>query len=236
MCAAPGGKTFCLLQALLGASGTATPKKTILQANEWDATRRKRLATVLREYIPTTHEINVHITALDAGKRGSFMYEHFDRILLDAPCSAERHLLNDEKELMGSWKKTRPANHAKLQVALLTEGLNALAPGGRLVYATCALTEMENDQVVKRVLDKLSKRHGHAKDSLIDIERKVYKIGEPTLMGGWMVLPDTAGGYGPLYFCSMLKRASFGAGGGAEEEEEEEEHDKEHDDDDTVLE
>jgi 5-methylcytosine rRNA methyltransferase NSUN4 len=213
MCSAPGGKAFCVLQALLGSVAKTiqrvpiTLKNTILQANEVDATRRKRLASVLREYVPSTGAVRVEITAFDASKKGTFQYEHFDRVLLDAPCSAERHLIQNEKELLESWKKTRPQNHAKRQVALLTEGLRALAVGGRLVYATCALTETENDQVVKRTLERLKKR---GKDSSIEIERSIYKIGEPTPMGGWMILPDTTGGYGPLYFVALKKKETFG--------------------------
>ena len=74
----------------------------------------------------------------------------FDRILVDAPCSGTGTLAHNPEI---KWRLT-PADLADLhsrQVALLEQGLKALAPGGLLVYSTCSLEPEENEQVVGAV-------------------------------------------------------------------------------------
>jgi 16S rRNA (cytosine967-C5)-methyltransferase len=72
----------------------------------------------------------------------------FDRILLDAPCSGTGTLARNPEI---RWKLT-PADLPDLhrrQAALLRNSLERLAPGGRLVYATCSLEHEENENVVE---------------------------------------------------------------------------------------
>jgi 16S rRNA (cytosine967-C5)-methyltransferase len=72
----------------------------------------------------------------------------FDRILLDAPCSGTG-TLGRNPEI--KWR-LRPGNLAifhRKQVQLLANALKLLAPGGRLVYATCSLEQEENEAVVE---------------------------------------------------------------------------------------
>jgi 16S rRNA (cytosine967-C5)-methyltransferase len=80
----------------------------------------------------------------------------FDRILVDAPCSGTG-TLGRNPEI--KWRVT-PADltdlHAR-QVRLLRNAIQALAPGGKLVYSTCSLEREENEEVVEEVL-------GHSPD------------------------------------------------------------------------
>jgi 16S rRNA (cytosine967-C5)-methyltransferase len=74
----------------------------------------------------------------------------FDRILIDAPCSGTG-TLGHNPEI--KWR-LQPADLARLhtrQVALLEQGVRALAPGGLLVYSTCSLEREENEEVVGAV-------------------------------------------------------------------------------------
>jgi hypothetical protein len=64
------------------------------------------------------------------------------------------------------------------------------------VYSTCSLSETENDRVIERTTKK-------SKEA-IEIVRLKWSIGEPTKYG-WIVLPDTADRWGPIYFC-ILRR------------------------------
>ena len=75
----------------------------------------------------------------------------FARILLDAPCSGTG-TLGRNPEI--KWRLT-PDDITRLamaQVRMLRGALEALAPQGRLVYATCSLEPEENEQVVETVL------------------------------------------------------------------------------------
>jgi 16S rRNA (cytosine967-C5)-methyltransferase len=77
----------------------------------------------------------------------------FDRILLDAPCSAlgviRRHpdirLRRSPQEL---------AKMPALQTRLLAAAFGMLARGGRLVYATCTLTRRENGELIRDFLER----------------------------------------------------------------------------------
>ena len=76
------------------------------------------------------------------------------------------------------------------------EALKMVRPDGNIVYATCSISDEENDKVVEKVLKK----------SRIPAEviKTKWSIGEPTAYG-WIVLPDNSDRWGPLYFC-LLRR------------------------------
>jgi 16S rRNA (cytosine967-C5)-methyltransferase len=81
----------------------------------------------------------------------------FDRILLDAPCSGTG-TLGRNPEI--KWR-LRPGDLARLhelQVRLLGNALDGLAPGGRLVYSTCSLEPEENEAVLLEVLGHVPER------------------------------------------------------------------------------
>jgi hypothetical protein len=67
----------------------------------------------------------------------------FDRILVDAPCSSERHFVHALHEAGAKnssdsgWSRSRLKRDAELQGSILRNGVRMLAVGGRLVYSTC---------------------------------------------------------------------------------------------------
>ena len=126
LCAAPGGKTAQLAAA--GAKVTAV---------ERDAKRAERLRENLaRLQLPA--EI---ITADAIGFRPA---APFDAILLDAPCTATGTIRRHPDV---AWlKRARDvATAAALQSRLLQSAAAMLAPGGRLVFATCSLQAEEGE-------------------------------------------------------------------------------------------
>lgn len=186
LCAAPGGKTL-VLAAALGGSGT-------LVANDRSAARRARLVRVLDAYLPEDLRARVRITGRDGARVGLSAPEAFDRVLVDAPCGSERHLLADEKA-MARWSPARSRSLARRQHALLAAAVDATREGGRVVYATCALSPKENDAVVARILER---RAG-----------KVRSVDPDPVFGeatdhGVRILPD-ATGWGPIYY-AVLER------------------------------
>lgn len=138
-CCAPGGKTCHILEretALASITGLDVESKRLTRV-------RENLARL---------GLKAELVAADAGESDAWWNgEPFDRILLDAPCSAtgviRRH--PDIKLLR------RPADIAKLaalQLHLLKSLWMTLAPGGLLVYATCSVMPQENEQVIAKFL------------------------------------------------------------------------------------
>lgn len=189
MCAAPGGKALIIASKLLPLGG-------YLIANERSFNRRLRLKQVLSSYIPSTLQKNFSITGFDAAQIGLYQKETFDAILLDAPCSSERHLLTQPK-LLHTWSPKRSAQLAIRQYAMLASALLCLKPGGFVLYATCSLSPLENDQVIERLLRK-------KKDQIKQIPC-LPEWAEKTPYGA-QIWPDRAFGAGPLFFSLLQKR------------------------------
>ena len=75
----------------------------------------------------------------------------FDRILLDAPCSATGVIRRHPDIKLLRRAEDIPA-FARTQGALLDRCFSKLAPGGRLVYVTCSVLPEENERVVQAFL------------------------------------------------------------------------------------
>ena len=93
-------------------------------------------------------------TLLRGGSTAGGQPFRFDRILCDVPCSGDgtlrkRHANTPE------WSESAAAGLHSTQCRLLRTGLLQLAPGGTLVYSTCALNPIENEAVVASVLRSL---------------------------------------------------------------------------------
>jgi 16S rRNA (cytosine967-C5)-methyltransferase len=78
-------------------------------------------------------------------------HRRFDRILVDAPCSDTGTLAHNPEI---KWRLTAhdPPRFAERQRRILRNALDALAPGGLLVYSTCSLEPEENEAVARGVV------------------------------------------------------------------------------------
>jgi 16S rRNA (cytosine967-C5)-methyltransferase len=128
LCAAPGNKT---LQAL------ETP---LLWAVACDISPRR-----LAEIPPACARV-----VLDATQPLPFG-RSFDRILIDAPCSGTG-TLGRNPEIKWRISEGEIRRFAEKQVQIARQAIRLLAPGGKLVYATCSLEREENEDVVKTVM------------------------------------------------------------------------------------
>lgn len=187
MCAAPGGKTLILAEALR--------EEGEITANEISAARRERLKKVIQQYIPRNIRDRVWVTGKDGGLLAVQNREKFDRVLLDAPCSGERHLLANKAE-MTEWTLKRSSKLAQRQYALLTGAIEAAKVGGRIVYSTCSISPLENDGVIRRILEKKKDR--------IQVLGYIPEIESEKTDFGQQYLPDRCG-FGPLYFSVLEK-------------------------------
>ena len=95
---------------------------------------------------------HVKVFLQDGTKVWRYRPEHFDAILLDAPCSSEGRFRLDEPESFGFWKKSKTKEMVRRQRRLLFSAVHALKPGGSLVYSTCSLAPEENEGVVSHAL------------------------------------------------------------------------------------
>jgi len=185
-CAAPGGKT-CHLLELMGPGADLT-------AIDSDADRLGGVRENLQRL-----DLTATVLAADASSTGEWWDGHgFDRILLDAPCSAtgviRRHpdirILRRDEDIKAL---------AGLQRSMLEALWAILEPAGSLLYVTCSVLAEENDGVIGDFLAS----HDDAKES-----RVLHDYNIRDLMCdkkyGFQVLPGTQGLDG-FYFASLEK-------------------------------
>lgn len=139
LAAAPGGKATALGAALRG-RGT-------LLANEVHPERVTTLARNLERF----GVANAVVTQASVADLADRLAGHFDAVLLDAPCSGEGMFAKSDAARR-DWSPATVRTCAARQDALIDAAARLLAPGGRLVYATCTFAREENEAVVERLL------------------------------------------------------------------------------------
>ena len=147
LCAAPGGKST-LLRSLLPAdsiliANEALPKRAeILAENmaKWGAKR-----TIVTNAYP--HELANAITRL--GGKGCF-----DLIVADVPCSGEG-MFRKEPDAVEGWSVAAVERLADLQRSIISDIWPTLVPGGTLIYSTCTLNPLEDENNVDWIASEL---------------------------------------------------------------------------------
>lgn len=131
LCAAPGGKSTILADLL--------SPESLLVSNE---TIRARSAP-LRENLERWGHAN---TAVTSGEVEEFaaLEDWFDVIVADAPCSGEG-LFRKDPDAMREWSLPHVEFCAARQKRILAAAVQALAPGGLLLFSTCTYNTQEND-------------------------------------------------------------------------------------------
>lgn len=204
LCAAPGGKTLVLASRM--------PQDAKLSSNERSPERKHRLATVVQTCLPAEISERVITSCSDGATWCTRQSECFDHILLDAPCSSERHVIADPKYL-NTWSPSRIKTVTTEQWALLSSAYRLLSPQGILLYSTCALCPEENDGMIERLYKKFNK-DGSA-FTLLEPDPDLNEVSafapSLTLPGfektqyGYMIMPDRQNGAGPIYFSIIRK-------------------------------
>src|SRR5262249_33998443 len=137
-CASPGGKTTALAAAMGG--------RGCLIASDV----RERRIDLLRRTIAASGATRVHVVRADLLSSLPFLTS-FDTVLVDAPCSGLGILRRDPDI---RWRRTEdelPAL-AAAQLVMLQHAGDVVAPGGRLIYATCSSEPEENEGVAAAFL------------------------------------------------------------------------------------
>ncbi len=137
MCAAPGSKTTQMASMM--------KNEGIIIANDY---KGKRLSS-LGMNINRCGVSNTVITLM-MGHRISGL--SFDKILIDAPCSATGAIRKSLK-VLEMWNINGIKRLAGAQRQLIAKAFELLKPGGVMVYSTCSLEPEENEAVIDYLLN-----------------------------------------------------------------------------------
>jgi 16S rRNA (cytosine1407-C5)-methyltransferase len=140
-CSAPGSKATRMAE-LMDNRGT-------LIVNESNLDRVK----ILVHNIDKTSLVNIGVIRNRAEFLSQVYDNHFDKILVDAPCSA-LGVLQKKGEVSNWWSLERVNNITPVQYSILTAAVKMVKTGGEIVYSTCTLTVEENEIIINQILDK----------------------------------------------------------------------------------
>ncbi|XP_055829080.1 uncharacterized protein LOC129898434 [Solanum dulcamara] len=197
MCAAPGSKTFQLLEMIHHLAEPGTLPSGMVLANDVDVQRcnllihqTKRMSTA--NLIVTNHEAQHfpscrldrnHANGSETQKARELDINQlqFDRVLCDVPCSGDGTL----RKAPDIWRKWNAGNgnglHG-LQIQIAMRGLSLLKVGGRMVYSTCSMNPIENEAVVAEVL----RRCGESVE-LVDVSSELPQLVRRPGLKKWKV-------------------------------------------------
>jgi 16S rRNA (cytosine967-C5)-methyltransferase len=181
LAAGAGGKTLALA-AMMENTGKVT-------ASDISAGRLKQIG-------PRATRAGATIIDIQQKPEGQF-----DRVLVDAPCSGTGTWRRQPEQ---KWRLTaeRLSELTATQHALLDSAASHVAPGGRLIYATCSVLPCENDGRIAAFLDR---NPGYAAISVATLWRERTALAPPPGMGEvFHASPRATGMDG--FFTAVLER------------------------------
>ncbi|KAM3344736.1 RNA cytosine-C(5)-methyltransferase NSUN2 isoform X2 [Capsicum galapagoense] len=197
MCAAPGSKTFQLLEMIHHSAEPGSVPGGMVLANDVDVQRcnllihqTKRMSTA--NLIVTNHEAQ-HFPSCHLNRsyaKGSEPRETkeldidqllFDRVLCDVPCSGDG-TLRKAPDIWRRWNAGMGNGLHGLQVQIAMRGMSLLKVGGRMVYSTCSMNPIENEAVVAEIL----RRCGSSVE-LVDVSIELPQLARRPGLKRWKV-------------------------------------------------
>ena len=169
-CCAPGGKTCHILETQSDLSRVV--------AVELESRRIQRVEENLARL-----GLQAELKVADACELESWWdNQGFDRILLDAPCSATG-VIRRHPDIKLLRKPTDIVKLAEIQLQLLRSLWQTLNDGGILLYATCSVLGEENDQVIEKFLAETPEASVHEIDGSWGIKTDYGRQLFPTING-----------------------------------------------------
>ena len=184
LCAAPGGKSTLLSQAL--------PENSILVSNEIIRSR----AYILAENLIKWGNPNIVVTNNDP-KDFASLPEFFDAVVVDAPCSGEGMFRKDPGSIQ-EWSENNVKLCAERQREILSSVWDTLKTDGILAYSTCTYNREENEENVRWMCEKLG-----AEVLTIDLEGNTNITNSDY---GYRFYPHKTKGEG--FFLAVVKKTS----------------------------
>ncbi|KAH0455453.1 hypothetical protein IEQ34_015485 [Dendrobium chrysotoxum] len=171
MCAAPGSKTFQLLEIIHQSIKPGSLPHGLVIANDVDVQRcnllihqTKRMCSA--NLIVTNHEAQYFPSCLLQGELKKDILQ-FDRVLCDVPCSGDG-TLRKAPDIWRKWNAGMGNGLHRLQVEIAMRGVTLLKVGGRMVYSTCSMNPVENEAVVAEIL-----RRNKGSVELLDVSHEL---------------------------------------------------------------
>ncbi|MBM6550670.1 16S rRNA (cytosine(967)-C(5))-methyltransferase RsmB [Marinomonas ostreistagni] len=188
-CAAPGGKTGHLLERA---------PELQLTAVELEPWRLQRIESNLERL-----GVQAELICADAGDTNAWWDQQaFDKILLDAPCSATG-VIRRNPDIKINRKPADIDELVTIQQRILMATWQTLKPGGYLLYATCSLMPEENERQMAHFLAE----QADAKECSLDTLNSALALGfGKAVSHGIQVLP-TVDGQDGFYYCLLQKQA-----------------------------
>ncbi|HET6430606.1 16S rRNA (cytosine(967)-C(5))-methyltransferase RsmB [Dyella sp.] len=179
-CAAPGGKACHLLERA----------RIDLTALEFDARRAERIRDNLMRL-----RLDAKVVVGDAGAPpAAWKKQPFDRILVDAPCSATG-VLRRRPDVRLHRRESDITAMGVQQRRIVSSLWPLLAPGGRLVYITCSVLRAENEAVVAELVA------AHEDAEAVSF---TLPAGQAAAVG-WQILPGD-GDLDGMYYAVLQKK------------------------------
>ncbi|CAO2207079.1 unnamed protein product [Urochloa humidicola] len=193
MCAAPGSKTFQLLEMIHQSKESGRLPGALVMANDLNVQRcdllihnTKRMCTA--NLIVTNHEAQ-NFPNCSLAKDYSEAYKdtcklqrlEFDRVLCDVPCSGDGTIRKGH-DMWRKWNSGMGNQLHLLQVNIAMRGIALLKVGGRMVYSTCSMNPVENEAVVAELL----RRSGNSVE-LLDVSSELPELVRRPGLSTWKV-------------------------------------------------
>ena len=188
-CAAPGGKTAHILES--------QPQLGTLDAIDSDGQRLERIdENMQRLGHDKAFADRLNLFVVDASSDEILTRvlkdKQYDRILLDAPCSATG-VIRRHPDIRWLRKATDIDNTVALQRVILEQIWQRVKPGGILLYATCSILKQENELQIAAFLA------AHSDASLLPLHEN-----DTAECPGLQILPGQAQMDG-FYYARLLK-------------------------------
>lgn len=202
-CSAPGGKSLAMLM---------TMKPKYLLANDVSKSRLGRMRTVIKQFLPDTEYVKSTLELANIDARKLVEPDRFDKILVDAPCSNDRHSVESIDNIFKRQSTGERLSLPSKQSNILRAALKSVRPKGCVVYSTCTMSPIENDGVVQRTLSSLRDEGCESKFAIMDLKeafrpfRGLFKF-NTKFKYGQQVVPNICSNFGPMYI-SKVKRIS----------------------------
>lgn len=138
-CAAPGGKTTAAIDSL--------PEGSLVVANEYVRDRAK----ILTENVIKWGYPGCVVTRGDTS-RFRRLPHFFDIVAADVPCSGEG-MMRKDATAVSQWSGALVEQCAARQKEIIANLWDALRPGGYFIYSTCTFNTVENEDMVRHIID-----------------------------------------------------------------------------------